>query len=385
MLKNIWLALAQGIVLVAAFLFVVHWFTQAPPELRPASVVTVKEAPEMPPIRPTPMSFRAAAGKARSSVVNVYAITTQRVRALSPQERLLRRFYGLPDEEPQNRISLGSGVIVSRDGYILTNNHVVQRAAQIAVALADGREARARMVGADPDTDLAMLKIDAERLAAITFGDSDELQPGDVVLAIGNPFGVGQTVTMGIVSATGRNRLGINTFENFIQTDAAVNPGNSGGALVDSSGHLIGINTAIYSQTGSSAGIGFAIPAKMAKSVMEQLITTGKVERGWLGVEIADVASEVAARLGIDEAGGAVVARLVPNGPAQRAGLRQEDVVTAIDGKPIRDARGVIDAVGMLRPGARATLRLTRKSQVLELAVTVGERPVQGSTGDESR
>jgi len=375
MLRRIWLALAQGLVLVAAALFVVQWLLPAAPAPRPASVVAVKEAAEVAPEKPTPMSFRAAAAKAQPAVLNIYAAKAQRARALSPEERLLRRFYGLPDEDPQDRLSLGSGVIVSADGYILTNNHVVEGADQIAVALADGREARARLVGADPDTDLAVLRIQAERLPAITFGDSDQLRAGDVVLAIGNPFGVGQTVTMGIVSATGRNRVGINTFENFIQTDAAVNPGNSGGALVDSSGHLVGINTAIYSQTGSSAGIGFAIPAKMARSVMEQLITTGRVERGWLGVEIADVTPETAARLKLANAGGAVVARLVRGGPAHAAGLQPGDVVTAIDGKEIADARSVIDATGTLRPGARALLKVVRGGKVVEVAVTLGERP----------
>jgi len=366
-MRKSWRVLAQVLVLVAAALFVVQWLLHASAP-RPSAVVTVKEAPEAPPVKPAPMSFRAAAAKASPTVVNVYAATAVRPRFLSPQERLLRRFYGLPEEEPQNRLSLGSGVIVSPDGYILTNNHVIAGADEIAVALAGGREARARVVGADPDTDLAVLKIEAQGLPAITFADSTQLQVGDFVLAIGNPFGVGETVTVGIVSATGRNRLGINTFENFIQTDAAVNPGNSGGALVDSSGHLIGVNTAIYSQTGSSAGIGFAIPANMAKSVMEQLITTGKVQRGWLGVEIADVAPQAGA-------GGAVVARLVPGGPAQAAGLRPGDVVTAIDGKPIADARGAIEATAMLRPGAQARLTVLRDSRALDIAVTLGARP----------
>lgn len=387
MLKKIWLVLAQGLVLLAAALFVVLYLLPFSPLpgfsslSRPATVVTVKEAPEnataTAAATPSPMSFRAAAGKARPTVVNVYAAKAQRARALSPEERLLRRFYGLPEEDPQDRLSLGSGVIVSPEGYILTNNHVIENADQIAVALADGREARARLVGADPDTDLAVLKIEAGRLAAITFGDSERLQPGDVVLAIGNPFGVGQTVTMGIVSATGRNRLGINTFENFIQTDAAVNPGNSGGALVDSNGNLVGINTAIYSQTGSSAGIGFAIPAKMAQSVMTQLITVGRVERGWLGVEIADVTPEAARQLKLENAGGAVVGRLVRDGPAQVAGLRPGDLVTSVNGKAIADARAVIDAIATLQPGAQAALKLTRGAQVLEISVTVGKRPAR--------
>jgi len=378
-LKKIWLLLAQGLVLAAAALFVVQWLVPSAP--RPASVVTVKESPEIAPAKPTPMTFRAAAGKALPAVVNIYAAQTARVRALSPEERQLRRFFGLPDEEPQDRASLGSGVIVSADGYILTNNHVIEGADRIAVVLAGGREARAKIVGADPDTDLAVLKVQAERLAAITFGDSEQLQVGDVVLAIGNPFGVGQTVTMGIVSATGRNRLGINTFENFIQTDAAVNPGNSGGALVDSNGHLVGINTAIYSETGSSAGIGFAIPARMARAVMEQLITLGRVERGWLGVEIADLTPEAAAQLKLEQASGAVVARLVRGGPAQAAGLRPGDVIMAIDGTPIADARAVIDATATLRPGARARLQVARGAQLLELAVTVGERPAPVRSG----
>ena len=373
MLKKIWLALAQALVLLAAALFVLQWWLHpAPPGPRASAVVTVKEAPEAPPIKPMPMSFRAAAAKALPAVVNVYAATAPRSRTLSPEERLLRRFYGLPEEEPQGRLSLGSGVIVSPDGYILTNNHVIQGADQIAVMLRDGREEGARLVGADADSDLAVLKIDAERLPTITFADPKALQVGDFVLAIGNPFGVGETVTVGIVSATGRSRLGINAFENFIQTDAAINPGNSGGALVDSSGHLVGINTAIYSRTGSAAGIGFAIPADTAQSVMKQLITTGRVARGWLGAEIADVpAREVAS--------GALVGRLVPGGPAASAGLRSGDLITEVNGTPIADAYALFQTIARLSPGSSASLKVTRDQKTLDVPLKLGERPASSA------
>ena len=375
MLRKFWLVAAQGFVLVAAALFLFDAFGPKPSPLPRAQVVTVKEAAELPaPVRPVPLSLRDAAGKAVPSVVNIYTSKTLR-REISEGERLMRRFYGIPEESEERGTSLGSGVIVSRDGYVLTNNHVIEGADEIAVVRAGGAAARARVVGADPETDLAVLKIDAAKLPAITFGNSETIQVGDVVRAIGNPFGVGQTVTMGIVSATGRNRLGINTYENFIQTDAAINPGNSGGALVDSNGHLIGINTAIYSQSGASAGIGFAVPAWTAKSVMEQLIGTGRVERGWLGVEIADLTPEAAGELGLSATAGAMVARVVRGGPAERGGLRRGDIVKAVGGKPTPDALAVINATAELRPGASSEVLVLRGGKEIGLTIEAGRRP----------
>jgi Do/DeqQ family serine protease len=375
MLRRIWLVAAQGFVLVAAALFLYDAFGPKTAPLPQARVVTVKEAAGLPaPVSPVRLSFRDAAGKAVPSVVNIYTAKTLR-REMSEGERLMRRFYGMPDESEERGTSLGSGVIVSQDGYVLTNNHVIEGADEIAVVRAGGAATRARVVGADPETDLAVLKIEAAKLPAITFGDSEMIQVGDVVLAIGNPFGVGQTVTMGIVSATGRNRLGINTYENFIQTDAAINPGNSGGALVDSSGHLIGINTAIYSQSGASAGIGFAVPAKTAKAVMEQLIGTGRVERGWLGVEIGDLTPEAARELGLSAASGAVVARVVRDGPAARGGLQRGDIVKAVGGKPTPDAVAVINATAELRPGVPSEIRVLRGGKEIGLKIEAGRRP----------
>jgi serine protease DegQ len=374
MLRKIWLFLAQALVLIAAGMYVLQIFVKETEPPRPADVVTVKEAPEALGAGQAQVSFRGAAAKAIGSVVNVYSAKTVRRPELSPQERLLRRFYGLPDE-PERGTSLGSGVIVSQDGYVLTNNHVIEGADEVAVVLGNGPATRARVVGADPETDLAILKIEGKSLRAITLGDSDRLQVGDVVLAIGNPFGVGQTVTMGIVSATGRNRLGINAFENFIQTDAPINPGNSGGALIDARGDLVGINTAIYSQTGSYAGIGFAVPVKTAKTVMEQLIKTGRVERGWLGAEVTDVTPEIAERLGTAPESAAVVVRTVRGAPAEGGGLQPGDIIVSLNGKPTPDAVAVINAVADTRPGQTVQLGVKRKGAQLTLKITIGKRP----------
>ena len=272
---------------------------------------------------------------------------------------------------------LGSGVIVSPDGYVLTNNHVIETADAIEVALNDGRKFAARLVGRDPETDLAVLRIDgADVLPAITFPAADSLAVGDVVLAIGNPFGVGQTVTMGIVSALGRSQLGINTFENYIQTDAAINPGNSGGALVDSAGSLVGINTAIYSRSGGSLGIGFAIPVSIARDVLEQIVATGEVVRGWVGVEIQDLTPELAASFGYRDASGALIAGVLRGSPADRAGVRPGDVLVALDGETVRDPRAMLDMVAALPPGKRAAFRVRRGAEELDLDVEVGRRPV---------
>jgi serine protease DegS/serine protease DegQ len=291
---------------------------------------------------------------------------------------IFRHFFGnRPDDTPQQRSSgLGSGVIVSPDGYILTNNHVIEAADEIEVALNDGRKFPARMVGRDPETDLAVLKLTGNgQLPVIAFPASDALQVGDVVLAIGNPFGVGQTVTMGIVSALGRSQLGINTFENYIQTDAAINPGNSGGALVDSAGNLVGINTAIYSRSGGSLGIGFAIPVSIARNVLEQIVTTGEVTRGWIGVEIQEITPELAESFGMPDTGGALIAGVLRGSPAERAGIRPGDVLIGVDTKAVRNPKGMLELVAGLAPGQSVAFRVRRTSGEHDLTVEIGRRP----------
>jgi len=314
-------------------------------------------------------SYGAAALKAGPSVVNVYATK-------APP----RAGFGFPrpgdmGEDPGSGGGLGSGVVISADGYVLTNNHVVEGAGAIGVAIGTGKPAPAKVIGTDPETDLAVLKIEAQGLMPIVLGDSEAVHVGDVVLAIGNPFGVGQTVTQGIVSATGRNRVGINTFENFIQTDAAINPGNSGGALVDSAGRLIGINTAILSPSGGSLGIGFAIPVRTATDVMEQLIKEGCVARGYIGVEAQDLTREVAQSLGVRPGPGAVLMRLLRGGPADRAGLKPGDVVTGFGGKPIIDTRDLIERISAIKPGGQGEVTVRRSDSELKVRIEVGRRP----------
>jgi len=270
---------------------------------------------------------------------------------------------------------LGSGVIVSAEGYILTNHHVVDGADEIEVALTDGRKANAKVVGSDPETDLAVLKVTLKDLPAITLGRIENVKVGDVVLAIGNPFGVGQTVTMGIVSALGRSHLGINTFENFIQTDAAINPGNSGGALVDAQGNLLGINTAIYSRSGGSLGIGFAIPVSTAKQVMESIISTGSVTRGWIGVEPQDLTPEIAESFGLEAKEGALIAAVVQGGPADKAGVKPGDVLVSVDNQSISDTTALLNAIAQLKPGAEVKMKVIRRGKPAELTVTIGKRP----------
>jgi Do/DeqQ family serine protease len=289
-----------------------------------------------------------------------------------------RFFFGERGEEtPQS--GLGSGVIVSPAGYVLTNNHVIEDADEIEVQLSDGRTTRARVVGTDPETDLAVLKIDLDRLPVITLGQSDSLDVGDVVLAIGNPFGVGQTVTSGIVSALGRNQLGINTFENFIQTDAAINPGNSGGALVNTEGHLMGINTAIYSRSGGSMGIGFAIPTSTARQVMEAIVKEGRVTRGWIGVEPQPLTPEMASNLGLEPGQGVIITGVLQGGPAAQAGLRPGDVIAAVAGQPVGSVAALLGAVAALPPGQNAPIDVVRRQDKLTLQVVPAKRPPQSS------
>jgi serine protease DegQ len=334
---------------------------------------------EATPAAPALDSYRHAARQAMPSVVNIFTTTEARPQKSPFQnDPFFRKFFGDQFDEQQQddkQSSLGSGVIVSPQGYILTNNHVVEAADKLEVARADGRKASAKVVGIDPETDLAVIKIDLPNLPAITLGHPENSSVGDVVLAIGNPFGVGQTVTMGIVSALGRNHLGINTFENFIQTDAAINPGNSGGALVDTNGNLLGINTAIYSRTGGNLGIGFAIPMSTAKTVMEAIISHGQVVRGWIGVEPQDITPELAESFGLGKKTGAIIAGVLKGGPADRAGMRPGDILVSIDDKPVADTTEMLNVIAQLTPGQQIAMTVLRKAQETKLNITVGKRP----------
>ncbi|MDD5241731.1 MAG: Do family serine endopeptidase [Sulfuricella sp.] len=375
-MRRLWLIFAQTATISLAALFVI---TTLKPELMPwrgNSVVTLQQAPTGNAAQDS-SSYRAAAKKAMPSVVNIY--TSKEIptpRNPFKDDPLFRRYFGDRfDGEPQRASSLGSGVIVSPQGYILTNQHVVEAADEIEVALADGRKSAARIVGADPDTDLAVLKIELQNLPAITFGHAEQAQVGDVALAIGNPFGVGQTVTMGIVSALGRSHLGINTFENFIQTDAAINPGNSGGALVDANGNLIGINSAIYSRNGGSMGIGFAIPASLAKQVMEQIIRYGSVVRGWIGVEIQDITPELAETFKLRKTTGVLIAGVLRGGPADRGGIKPGDILLEINSKPVTDGTDMLNQISGLTPSKSATIKIQRNQTEALLHISIGKRP----------
>ncbi len=340
------------------------------------STVPVQEAPTatLGPI--TQGSYRDAAKRAMPSVVNIYTSKGSRQRNPMLDDPFFRKFFGdRLDEQEEKQFSLGSGVIVSTEGYILTNNHVVEAADEIEVALADGRKASGKVVGSDAETDLAVIKISLPNLPAITLGRVEHSKVGDVVLAIGNPFGVGQTVTMGIVSALGRNHLGINTFENFIQTDAAINPGNSGGALIDTHGNLLGINTAIYSRSGGSLGIGFAIPVSTVKMVMDSIISTGHVVRGWIGVEPQDITPELAESFGLAKKTGAIIAGVLRGGPADKAGMRPGDILIAVDDKAVNDTTEMLNLIAQLVPGKKARMTVLRKNQQANLEVVIGKRP----------
>ena len=373
-MKRLWLLFTQTVTVVLAAYFVVatlkpDWLGNPPSR---AGAVALLEAPASSATAVPPGSFRLAAQKSSASVVS---INTSKAARNNPRSNdpWFKFFFGEQGGEPQ--VGLGSGVIVSAGGYILTNNHVVEGADEIEVILNDSRHARAQVIGTDPDTDLAVLKIDLDRLPAIVLGNSDTLQVGDQVLAIGNPFGVGQTVTAGIVSALGRNQLGINTFENFIQTDAAINPGNSGGALVDTQGNLLGVNTAIYSRSGGSMGIGFAIPVSAAKLVMEGIVRDGQVTRGWIGVEPNDLSAELAETFGIKAKEGVIITGVLQNAPAAQSGIRPGDVITTVAGKPVRNVSELLSSVAALKPGTASKFTLLRREQRVELDVTPGVRP----------
>ncbi len=377
-MQRLWLIFAQTVTVALAVLFVVSTLK---PEWLPQrqALVALEEAPSNngdDKVAPAG-SYREAAQTALPSVVHIY--TTQEIKQQRHplfDDPIFRHFFGdKPEGQPQRNSGLGSGVIVSANGYILTNFHVIDGADDIQVALNDSKTYKATVVGSDPESDLAILQIKADKLPAITFGRIDNLRVGDVVLAIGNPFGVGQTVTMGIVSALGRSHLGINTFENFIQTDAAINPGNSGGALVDVHGNLVGINSAIYSRSGGSLGIGFAIPVSSARNIMEQIIRNGTVTRGWIGVEAQEITPELAESFGLPDSEGALIAGVVRGGPADAAGIRPGDVLLSVGGKPVKDPQAMLDLVAALTPGENTGFRLRRDKSILEVQVKTGKRP----------
>ncbi len=392
MLKKLWLLFAQSITVLLALLFILASFR---PEWLPrryggaSQSASGSATPVGSPVLPVAKgagqrSYSEAAQRATPAVVNVN--TTKAGKRLPENHPLLndpffKRFFG--DQLPQDRkpaSSLGSGVIVSADGFVLTNHHVIEGGDEIEVTLADGRSVPARIVGSDPETDLAVLKITPKDgplkdLPVMALGSVENARVGDVVLAIGNPFGIGQTVTMGIISALGRTHLGINTFENFIQTDAAINPGNSGGALVDSEGRLLGINTAIYSRSGGSLGIGFAIPVSTAKQVMDQLISTGSVTRGFIGVEPQDLTPELAEAFKIQRREGAVIAGVMKDGPAAKAGVQVGDVLIDVEGRLIANTAAMLNAVAQLVPESTARFRFLREGKEIVIPITVGKRP----------
>jgi serine protease DegQ len=379
-MQKLWLMFAQfvaAIVVVAAALFA---FDRIAPGVLPfeGAAVTIREVSNGGSAQPI-STYADAAAKSLPSVVNIF--TSKQIRAQrNPMmdDPFFRRFFGdrFADESRPQRVSnLGSGVIVSEDGFILTNHHVVEAADEIQVALPDGKTLNAEVVGTDPETDLAVLKVKRDDLPAITFAQSESQRIGDIVLAIGNPFGVGQTVTMGIVSALGRSHLGINTFENYIQTDAAINPGNSGGALVDGAGNLVGINTAIFSRSGGSLGIGFAIPVSIVRQVMQDIISKGMVTRGWVGIEVQEITPEIAESFGLISTDGALIAGVLRNGPADRAGIRPGDVLIAVGGNPVTDSASLLNLIAALEPGKVTQLKLLRDRTEMQLMVTVQKRP----------
>ncbi len=377
-LRKFWLVFAQACTACLAVLFVVSTLR---PDLLPrltthAGNVVLLQETSTPLAAEKVASYADAAKKAMPAVVNIY--TSKEMRQKSPllDDPLLRRYFpDLADKLPRQRAtSLGSGVIVSAEGYVLTNHHVIDGADDIQLVLADGRRLKAHIRGTDPDSDLAVLKTEGDALPAITFGNLETVHVGDVVLAIGNPFGFGNTVTMGIVSALGRSNLGINRFEDFIQTDAAINPGNSGGALVDTAGNLIGINSTIFSQSGGSLGIGFAIPVSLGRTVLEQIIKNGEVTRGWLGIEPQEVTPEMAQSLSL-EGGGVLIRSLVKDGPAGRAGIQVNDVVIDVDGKPTPDTPVLLARIAQLTPGNTAKVKIWRDHKAAEVDVMVGKRP----------
>jgi serine protease DegQ len=378
-MRKLWLLFAQAVTMTLAALFVVSlvkpdwlaWRTHVV-EVRESSPALATATPVL---NPRALSFSDGAKKAIPSVVNISA--TRQVRRRNPllEDPTFQRFFGERFQiPPETQLSLGSGVIVSREGYILTNDHVVEGVTEIRVTLHDGRTFDGKIVGSDPDTDLAVVRVSAGGLTPITFGQSEQAKVGDVVLAIGDPFSVGQTVTMGIVSAVGREIDRASPFGSFIQTDAAINPGNSGGALVDANGNLIGINTLIFSRSGGYQGIGFAIPVSLAKRVLEQIIETGSVTRGWFGVDVADITPELADSLGLKGTKGAIIGAIERGSPAEKSGLKLGDIITSINGRPIPDINTALNAIAEVPPGKSVPVKLVRRNQEVTVDVLVGKR-----------
>ena len=391
-MRRLWLLFAQTATVALALWFIVltlkpDWagsFVNSGQSVRlGTSTVTIQESP----VANTPTaqgSYRQAAKVAMPTVVNIFTSKgSKQARNPMLDDPLFRKFFGERPDPDEKQMSLGSGVVVSPQGYILTNNHVVEAADEIEVAFADGRKVTGTVVGTDPETDLAVVKVNLQNLPAITLGHIEQAQVGDVVLAIGNPFGVGQTVTMGIISALGRNHLNINTFENFIQTDAAINPGNSGGALIDTKGNLLGINTAIYSRSGGSLGIGFAIPVSTVKTVLDSILTSGSVVRGWIGVEPQEITPELAESFGLNQKTGAIIAGVLRGGPADLAGIRPGDILIAVDGKPVADTTEMLNLIAQLSPGKKSKITVQRKQQESVIEVQVGKRPKPQRTEEE--
>jgi serine protease DegQ len=385
-MRRLWLIFAEFVTVTLAVVFVV---TLIRPDWNPwkKNVVEIRESGGLGALLPVTgggsrPGYAEAAKKAMGSVVNIASSRdARRFRHPLANDPLMRRFLGDPDsqdDEQNGSDGMGSGVIVSSDdkgSYVLTNDHVVAGSDRIQIAVSDGRTLPARVVGTDPESDLAVLRVEGTGLNPITLGQSDKAQVGDVVLAIGDPFGVGQTVTMGIISGIGRNRLGVNRYENFIQTDAAINPGNSGGALVDLNGNLIGINSVIYSRTGGSLGIGFAIPVSMAKGIMEQIIAEGSVTRGFIGIAPQDVTPDLAESLKLKTARGALVSQVNRNGPADKAGMKSGDVIVSVEGRPIQDSIAAMAAIAALKPGVNARFTVIRNQQDVELNINIAKRP----------
>jgi serine protease DegQ len=377
-MRRTWLIFSQAVTVALAVLFVVstlkpQWLDRKQTVGVPGEL-SVQMAPATTGLAGTaPGSYAPAAKRATPAVVSITASKAP-PRGQRSDDPWFHFFFGDRNAQ-QPQVGLGSGVIASAEGYLLTNNHVIDGADDIEVMLSDGRKAHAKIVGSDPETDVAVLKIELDRLPTITFGAAENLQVGDVVLAIGNPFGVGQTVTSGIVSALGRNQLGINTFEDFIQTDAAINPGNSGGALVDANGNLVGINTAIYSRSGGNLGIGFAIPANIAHQVMEGLVKEGRITRGWIGVEPRDLTPEIAETFNLPVKQGVLITGVLQNGPASEGGIRPGDVVVKVGDRKVENTAQLLAAVAALKPQSQAVIAVQRGDQPLQLKVSVAQRP----------
>jgi serine protease DegQ len=378
MLKKLWLTFSQALAVLLALYFITE-------VLRPEWVPDRLQKPAFQTAQPEGVvGYRHAVDKAMPAVVNIF--TSKRALEMPKhpffEDPEIRKFFGDDLEEQYQQeeqvSSLGSGVIVNSEGLIVTNQHVVEAADSIEVSLNDGRTATAELVGTDPETDLAVLRIKLDNLPSLQFAAEDNVRVGDVVLAMGNPFGVGQTVTMGIVSALGRNKVGINTFENFIQTDAAINPGNSGGALVDTAGNLLGINTAIYSRSGGSLGIGFAIPAKTVQGVLNQIVRTGSVTRGYIGVEQQNITEELATAFNLPQKDGVIIAGIVKDGPADKAGLKVGDILLKLDGQKISDTTQMLNLIAAYAPGEKKSVELLRDGKNETLSIEIGVRPRPG-------